>query len=47
MKLLAASPAPDLHLVDIYGRPIAIGRDRRTLLSFLRDAACPLCNLRI
>jgi peroxiredoxin len=47
MKLLAASPAPDLHLVDIYGRPIAIGRDRRTLLSFFRDAACPFCNFRI
>jgi peroxiredoxin len=47
MKLHAPSPAPALDLVDIYGKPIAIGRGRRTLLSFFRDAACPFCNFRI
>jgi peroxiredoxin len=48
MKLLAPLPAPALDLVDIHGKPIAIGgRGRRTLLSFFRDAACPFCNFRI
>ena len=47
MKLLAPSAAPSLDLVDIYGKPIAIGRGRRTLLSFFRDAACPFCNFRV
>ena len=47
MKLLAPSPAPSLDLVDIYGKPIAIGSGRRTLLSFFRDAACPFCNFRV
>jgi peroxiredoxin len=47
MKLLAPSSAPALDLFDIYGQPIAIGSGRRTLLSFIRDAACPLCKLRI
>jgi peroxiredoxin Q/BCP len=47
MKLLAPSPAPALDLVDIYGKPVAIGTGRRTLLSFFRDAACPFCNVRV
>lgn len=47
MKLLAPSLAPALDLVDVYGKPIAIGSGRRTLLSFFRDAACPFCNFRI
>lgn len=47
MKLLAPSPAPALDLVDIYGKPIAIGSGRRTLLCFFRDAACPFCNFRV
>lgn len=47
MKLLAPSPAPSLDLVDIYGKAIAIGSGRRTLLSFFRDAACPFCNFRV
>jgi len=47
MKLLAPTTAPTLDLVDIHGKPIAIGAGRRTLLSFFRDAACPFCNFRI
>ena len=48
MKLFAPSAAPTLDLVDIYGKPIAIGgTGRRTLLSFFRDAACPFCNFRV
>ncbi len=48
MRLAVPDSAPPLQLVDIHGRPIAIGdRGRRTLLSFFRDAACPFCNFRI
>ena len=48
MKLFAPESAPALGLMDIHGRPIAIGGNgRRTLLSFFRDAACPFCNFRI
>jgi len=47
MKLLAPSPAPALELIDIHGRPVVLGRGRRTLLSFFRDAACPFCNVRV
>jgi len=47
MRLIAPSPAPSLDLTDIYGDPVVIGRGRRTLLCFFRDAACPFCNYRI
>lgn len=48
MRLFAPAQAPALDLVDIHGRPIAIGGNGRlTLLSFFRDAACPFCNLSI
>lgn len=48
MRLFAPAQAPALDLVDIHGRPIAIGSNGRlTLLSFFRDAACPFCNFRI
>lgn len=47
-KLLARLPVPALNLVNIYGERLSIGGcGRRTLLSFLRDAACPSCNFRI
>lgn len=47
MRLTAPSPAPALEFRDIYGEPVRIGRGRRTLLCFFRDAACPFCNYRI
>ena len=48
MRLFAPTSAPALDLVDIRGRPIGISRrNRLTLLSFFRDAACPFCNFRI
>jgi peroxiredoxin len=48
MRLLAPLAAPALDLLDIHGKPIAIGRSgRRTLLCFFRDAACPFCNFRV
>jgi peroxiredoxin len=48
VRLLVPSPAPAPKLLDIHGRPIAIGdTGRRTLLAFFRDAACPFGNFRI
>ena len=48
VRLNVPETAPALGLVDIQGKPIAIGDSgRRTLLSFFRDAACPFCNFRI
>jgi peroxiredoxin len=48
MRLKAPAPAPKLTLMDINGEPVEIGgRNRRTLLCFFRDAACPFCNFRI
>lgn len=49
MQLIAPGKAPRLTVVDIDGHPVAIGAatNRRTLLCFFRDPACPFCNYRI
>ena len=48
MRLTAPVKAPRLTLTDIEGKPVTIGAgERRTLLCFFRDAACPFCNFRI
>ncbi|HET7558035.1 MAG TPA: redoxin domain-containing protein [Rhodanobacteraceae bacterium] len=48
MRLHAPEKAPILQMTDIEGKPVTIGAgDRRTLLCFFRDAACPFCNFRI
>lgn len=48
MRLTAPTNAPKLELTDIDGKPVAIGDgQRRTLLCFFRDAACPFCNFRV
>lgn len=47
MRLSAPSAAPQTGMIDIDGKPVAIGAGRRTLLCFFRDAACPFCNLRV
>ncbi len=48
MRLIAPSRAPKLEMVDVYGEPVVIGAgQRRTLLCFFRDAACPFCNFRV
>ena len=48
MRLTAPSTAPKLQMTDINNQPVTIGRgQRRTLLCFFRDAACPFCNFRI
>lgn len=47
MQLSPPAKAPMVVLRDINGKPIQVGRGRRTLLAFFRDAACPFCNLQI
>jgi len=48
MRLSAPVKAPRLQMTDIEGKPVTIGAsERRTLLCFFRDAACPFCNFRI
>lgn len=48
MRLSAPSTAPKLEMTDINNQPVTIGSgQRRTLLCFFRDAACPFCNFRI
>jgi peroxiredoxin len=42
-------PAPDFRTSDIFGRPVELSalRGSPVLLSFFRNAACALCNLRV
>ena len=48
MRLTAPTKAPNLDLIDIYGKPVPVGTgSHRTLLCFFRDAACPFCNFQI
>lgn len=48
MRLAAPTHAPAIGMLDINGKPVILNKgDRRTLLSFFRDPACPFCNLRI
>src|SRR5690606_21504217 len=48
MRLNAPAEAPRLEMTDIYNHPVHVGSgQRRTLLCFFRDAACPFCNFRI
>lgn len=49
MRLKSSAVAPSLVLKDVHGQSVTIGgaSDRRTLLCFFRDAACPFCNFRI
>ena len=45
MRLNVPASAPRLEMTDIYDQPVSIGNSqRRTLLCFFRDAACPFCN---
>jgi thioredoxin-dependent peroxiredoxin len=49
MRLHAGSPAPPFEVEDVWGNPIRL-RDfagQPVLLSFLRNAACAVCNLRV
>jgi peroxiredoxin len=47
MRLAAPNPAPEVGLVDIEGKPVLLGNNRKMLLSFFREASCPFCNFRV
>ena len=49
MTLTAGSPAPEFDAVDLFDQPVTLTsyRGRPVLLSFFRNAACALCNLRV
>lgn len=49
MPLHEGSAAPDFQATDMFGRAIRLSdlRGRPVLLSFMRYASCPMCNLRM
>lgn len=51
MRLKAGQPAPLFSLEDIYGRKIDLSsyknKNKKILVSFFRNVACPFCNFRI
>jgi thioredoxin-dependent peroxiredoxin len=49
MKLTSGTPAPPLVAQDLFGQRVdlAAHRGRPVLVSFFRNAACALCNLRV
>lgn len=48
MPLRAGDAAPDFQTADMFGRTIRLSalKGRPVLLSFMRYASCPMCNLR-
>ncbi len=48
MKLQQNMPAPEFSAVDVSGNKINLSdfRGRKVLLTFYRNAGCPICNLR-
>jgi peroxiredoxin Q/BCP len=49
MKLNSLSPAPAISTTDVYGQPFSLSslKGSKVLLSFMRFAGCPVCNLRV
>jgi peroxiredoxin len=49
MQIQAGTSAPLFQVEDIFGNPISLSNyaGKRLLLSFFRNAACAICNLRI
>jgi len=49
MHIQSGMPAPHFQAVDLFGDQVdlAVYRGRPLLLSFFRNAACALCNLRV
>src|SRR5688572_8216520 len=45
--LVANSAAPPVAAANLLGEPVVVPSGRWTLLSFLRYATCPACNLRV
>jgi peroxiredoxin Q/BCP len=49
MKLTTPSAAPGITTTDVYGQPFSLAslKGSKVLLSFMRFAGCPVCNLRV
>jgi thioredoxin-dependent peroxiredoxin len=49
MQIQAGMSAPIFHVEDLFGDPINLNdyMGKRLLLSFFRNAACAICNLRV
>jgi thioredoxin-dependent peroxiredoxin len=49
MALQPGQPAPDFAATDVFRQPVSLTalRGHRVLLSFMRNAGCPVCNLRV
>lgn len=49
MKIVPHQPAPDFTATTVTGQPFRLSalRGQRVLLSFMRNAGCPICNLRV
>ncbi|MBS0435283.1 MAG: AhpC/TSA family protein [Proteobacteria bacterium] len=49
MPLREGSTAPDFQTTDMFGSAVRLSdlRGRPVLLSFMRYASCPMCNLRV
>lgn len=48
MKITNNQQAPDFQVQDVYGKSISLSafKGKKILLSFFRNAGCPVCNLR-
>lgn len=49
MQVQAGQQAPDFQTEDIYGKPVSLARFRgqQVLVSFMRNAGCPVCNFQV
>ncbi|MDB5272944.1 MAG: alkyl hydroperoxide reductase/Thiol specific antioxidant/Mal allergen [Chitinophagaceae bacterium] len=49
MRLTEKSPAPSIETTDVYGNSFSLTslKGSKVLLSFMRFAGCPVCNLRV
>jgi thioredoxin-dependent peroxiredoxin len=49
MPLRQGAIAPDFQTRDLFGQPVRLAelKGRPVLLSFMRYASCPMCNLRV
>ena len=49
MKVQAGQQAPDFQTEDVYGKPVSLTRLRGqpVLISFMRNAGCPVCNFQV
>ena len=48
-RLQARQPGRDFAVADVYGQPVSLAnlRGHKVLLAFMRNAGCPVCNLRM